>query len=148
MLQPIVSFQTDEQGEWTAELACGHSQHVRHDPPWQVRAWVAEEAGRAGKLGSELECKYCDMAMVPLDTQPYKRTATFTHEDVPAGLRADHRTKEGVWARIVVEHGKLEYVCARGTFVLRPGIIGVVEPASLHSVRPLGEVAFYVEFMR
>ena len=148
MLQRIVSFATDEQGDWTAQLACGHAQHVRHDPPWQLRAWVNEEAGRASKLGSELDCKYCDMAALPAHVRAYKRTATFTQDDIPAGLRADHQTKPGVWARIVVEDGKLEYQCTRGTFVLRPGVLGIVEPALGHHVRPIGDVRFYVEFFR
>jgi hypothetical protein len=39
---------------------CGHGQHVRHDPPWQVRQWVTTEAGRASFLGVELECVLCD----------------------------------------------------------------------------------------
>jgi len=38
--QPIVGYHLDDEGHWVAELACGHGQHVRHDPPWQVRPWV------------------------------------------------------------------------------------------------------------
>lgn len=60
MKQPIVGFLTDEEGHWVAELACGHGQHVRHDPPWQVREWVLTPEGRAGFLGVELECVRCD----------------------------------------------------------------------------------------
>src|SRR4051812_38643256 len=103
MLRSIVSFQTDGQGDWTAALSCGHRQHVRHDPPWQQRAWVTDEAGRASKLGSELDCPYCEMASLPEHVQVYKQTPTFTEDNVPSGLLADHRTKAGVWARIVVE---------------------------------------------
>jgi len=42
-----------------AELACGHTQHVRHDPPWQVRPWVLTESGRRARLGVELACTRC-----------------------------------------------------------------------------------------
>lgn len=56
----ITGFHLDEEGHWVAELACGHGQHVRHRPPWEVRAWVTTEAGREGKLGVALECKRCD----------------------------------------------------------------------------------------
>jgi hypothetical protein len=55
--QPIIGFHQDEEGRWVADLACGHTQHVRHDPPWQSRPWVVIEAGRASKIGSVLECK-------------------------------------------------------------------------------------------
>lgn len=30
--QPIVGFHQDEEGDWVASLACGHNQHVRHNP--------------------------------------------------------------------------------------------------------------------
>jgi hypothetical protein len=60
MQRPIVGFHQDEEGAWVADLACGHGQHVRHDPPWQSRPWVLEEQGRRDKLGAQLDCPYCD----------------------------------------------------------------------------------------
>lgn len=58
--QPIVGYHLDDEGHWVAELACGHGQHVRHDPPWQVRPWVTTPEGRAKFLGFELECLKCE----------------------------------------------------------------------------------------
>ncbi|HVZ71535.1 MAG TPA: DUF3565 domain-containing protein [Polyangia bacterium] len=55
----IVGFHRDDDGHWVAELACGHDQHVRHDPPWQHRAWVLTEASRNAKLGETLACVLC-----------------------------------------------------------------------------------------
>jgi tellurite resistance-related uncharacterized protein len=147
MQRAIIGFHQDDEGVWVADLACGHPQHVRHRPPWQNRAWVTDEAGRQAHLGSALECLYCDMASLPDGLATYKRTPSFSESTVPAGLLADHRTKPQVWARIIVEDGKLEYTCDRGTFVLRPGIDGVVEPERSHHVRPLGPVRFHVEFL-
>ncbi|MET0349673.1 MAG: DUF3565 domain-containing protein, partial [Rhizobacter sp.] len=40
MDQPITGFHQDDEQHWVAQLACGHNQHVRHDPPWQLRPWV------------------------------------------------------------------------------------------------------------
>ena len=60
MQQAIVGFHIDEENHWVAELACGHTQHVRHDPPWQNRPWVLTEQGRREKLGAMLECKKCE----------------------------------------------------------------------------------------
>ena len=42
-----------------ADLECGHAQHVRHDPPWQVREWVTTAEGREEFLGVKLECVLC-----------------------------------------------------------------------------------------
>ena len=55
----IVGYHQDQLGDWVAELECGHGQHVRHDPPWQVREWVTTEAGRAAHLGTTLGCVLC-----------------------------------------------------------------------------------------
>ena len=60
MRQAICVFQQDEERHWVAVLACGHTQHVRHAPPWQVREWVMTEAGRQAHIGMLLECKKCD----------------------------------------------------------------------------------------
>ena len=45
MPRRIAGFHRDGEGHWVAELECGHSQHVRHDPPWQNRPWVMTEQG-------------------------------------------------------------------------------------------------------
>jgi hypothetical protein len=56
----IIAFHQDEAGHWVADLDCGHTQHVRHDPPWMVRKWVLTPEGRAAHLGRELPCLACD----------------------------------------------------------------------------------------
>ena len=55
----IVGFRQDADSEWVAELECGHSQHVRHAPPWQTRPWVLTSEGRTGRLGTSLVCRAC-----------------------------------------------------------------------------------------
>jgi len=60
MNQQIVGFHQDEEGHWVADLACGHGQHVRHNPPLITRLWVTTPEGRGGHLGKELNCKRCD----------------------------------------------------------------------------------------
>ncbi|HEY4734055.1 MAG TPA: DUF3565 domain-containing protein [Gemmatimonadaceae bacterium] len=55
----IVGFHQDEELHWVADLECGHTQHVRHDPPWQVREWVTTHAGRASFVGQRLVCVKC-----------------------------------------------------------------------------------------
>jgi len=55
----IIGFHQDEFDDWVADLQCGHTQHVRHQPPWQERPWVVNEEGRADHLGQTLGCKKC-----------------------------------------------------------------------------------------
>lgn len=59
MKRRITGFHQDEEGHWVAELECGHSQHVRHEPPWTLRPWVLTEEGRRNFLGHELTCPDC-----------------------------------------------------------------------------------------
>ncbi len=60
MKQAIVGFHQDEEQHWVAELACGHNQHVRHQPPFFNRPWVLSAEGRQQKLGENLACLLCD----------------------------------------------------------------------------------------
>lgn len=60
MKQPIVGYHQDHERHWVAELACGHFQHVRHDPPLVERPWVLTEHGRVALLGTLLDCRKCD----------------------------------------------------------------------------------------
>lgn len=61
MKQKIVGFDKDEHDDWYAILKCGHTRHVRHNPPWFNRPWVEKKDERAGYIGSELNCKKCEI---------------------------------------------------------------------------------------
>lgn len=65
MKQAIVGFHQDVESHWVAQLACGHNQHVRHDPPWQNRPWVVTPEGRAAMLGTTLDCRKCELGLPP-----------------------------------------------------------------------------------
>ena len=67
--QPITGYHTDEEGHWVAWLACGHNQHVRHDPPLVRRNWVLNAQGRQSMLGHSLGCKKC-VEHAPADDRP------------------------------------------------------------------------------
>ncbi|MEQ6884588.1 DUF3565 domain-containing protein [Salicola sp. Rm-C-2C1-2] len=65
MQQPITGYHREEEGNWVAQLACGHNQHVRHEPPFTNRPWVVTPEGRQAWLGTELACKKCDLGAPP-----------------------------------------------------------------------------------
>jgi tellurite resistance-related uncharacterized protein len=142
----IVGFHQDDAGDWVAELACGHGQHMRHRPPWQLKPWVTTEEGRRGKLGASIDCPPCDAIRLPDDAREYKRTRDFTDLSLPEALRVEHRTKAGTWARIVVSEGQLEFHSRGRVHVLGAGDVGIVEPEVPHRVTPLGAVRLHVEF--
>ena len=91
------------------------------------------------------------MKAIPHDARAYKRTPTFTETTVPKGLTRRHATKKDVWGRIVVVEGRLLYRVLEPKLteeVLTPAQFGVIEPEAPHEVEPLGDVSFYVEFLR
>ena len=65
MNQPIVGYHLDEHSDWVADLACGHGQHVRHQPPFFSRPWVLTQEGRTCQIGQLLFCKRCHEPDVP-----------------------------------------------------------------------------------
>ncbi len=69
LAQAIVGYHSDKQGHWVAQLACGHNQHVRHDPPWMIRQWVTTITGRDAMIGYRLYCKKCEEG-APIDDRP------------------------------------------------------------------------------
>ena len=84
-------------------------------------------AGEPGGIQSE------PASALPGGLSAYKRTPEFTEHTVPKGLLHAHSTKAGVWGRICVTSGELEYRVvdpARRPRELRlsRGTDGIVEP--------------------
>ena len=91
------------------------------------------------------------MKSLPPDVVPYQRTPEFSEATVPAALRNCHNTKAGVWGRIFVLRGSLRYRILEPDpeeQVLSPEHPGVVEPEVPHQIEPIGEVRFFVQFLR
>ena len=151
MKRAIADFHVDVNGDWVADLDCGHGQHMRHRPPLVMRPWVATEAGRAAMLGSTLECVRCDRLEWPDGLTTYRRTPEFDAASVPDGLRAEHATKRGVWGRIHVVEGRLQYhvdAPIHRSLRVDPASSAVIVPEVRHRIEPDGAVRFFVEFAR
>ena len=72
----IIGFGRDADGHWVAELACGHRQHVRHEPPMQSRPWVLTADGRASRLDTSLPCMRCLATASTADADDARRGAS------------------------------------------------------------------------
>lgn len=81
----------------------------------------------------------------------YFESEEFTEATVPEKLMTEHATKPGVWARIVVLDGSLEYVvpgAPERSRRLETGDAGVIRPAEPHRVELPGMVRFKLELYR
>ena len=81
-------------------------------------------------------------------TTPYKSTPVFDETTLPAALRREHRTKDGVWGVIRVLEGELRLVLDDGGdgTILTPDRPGLVLPQQTHHVEPLGRMRMQVDF--
>ncbi|WP_300651889.1 DUF3565 domain-containing protein [Pseudomonas sp.] len=59
----LIDFGQDADGHWLAILSCGHTQHLRHQPPWQNRAWVLDAKQRTSRLDQPFACGWCMAAV-------------------------------------------------------------------------------------
>ncbi|BAU76429.1 Hypothetical protein ppKF707_0067 [Metapseudomonas furukawaii] len=50
-------------------LSCGHTQHLRHQPPWQSRPWVLDPERRAALLETPFPCGWCAQGLPPETTE-------------------------------------------------------------------------------
>src|ERR1019366_6119471 len=145
----ICAYHLDDQGDWVAELSCGHAQHVRHRPPFQLREWVLEPEGRTEHLGTSLNCPRCDNAEMPNDARLVRSSAQWDEHTMPAGLRRSHRLATRTWGRVVVRSGRLRFTAhsvPELDLVLGPGATQAILPDVPHEVEPLGQVSFSIDF--
>jgi hypothetical protein len=152
MQQAITGFHQDEEQYWVAELLCGHSQHVRHDPPWQNRPWVITEEGRKQKLGMTLNCRKCDMPKLPKPElcQLLNQSTTLNEKSIPPELLNPDQLPDNIWAEITLVYGELQLVLDIDSkpqgFLLDPEFSGVVPPHTTFHIKPRGSCNFSLRF--
>jgi tellurite methyltransferase len=147
----ILAFDQDPQGDWVAQLDCGHRRHIRHRPPLSSFPWIEHAEGRAEHVGKAIECGRCSTREWPEGFEQYKVTKDFDRETTPAGLLTDHQTKAGVWGRLEVLEGSLSlrFLAPLDEFVeLRAGDSAAIPPQLSHRVELSGPVRFRVQFHR
>ena len=86
---------------------------------------------------------------LPHDAVLVRTTAVFDEESVPAGLLRAHRIADGVWGRLVVYRGTLDFLFEdepNAPITLTAGERLVIPPAVPHRVVLTGSAAFAVEF--
>lgn len=91
------------------------------------------------------------MKGLPSNVFAYKRTPTYTDKTIPKGLLKSHTTRPGTWGKICIIKGKLFYtieVEPYESIELSPTKYGVVEPEVPHHIETIGEVEFFVEFLK
>ncbi len=150
MRRAMVDFVLDDEGDWIARLTCGHSQHVRHRPPFQERSWVLDAEGRRARLGTYLSCPLCDRAELPKGLRPLRRSPAWDNETAPSAIKMFHHLAEGTWGVITVEDGQMKYL-TNGEVVLNKFVDKkspqAIPPGLDHCVEFTGPVHFTIDYL-
>jgi tellurite methyltransferase len=148
-MRTITGFRQDDEGDWVAELACLHSQHMRHNPPMVSRPWVLDPAGRQARIGRAVSCPLCDRAELPAGLVLLRTAGPFDQDAIPAGLCRPHRTASGTWGVLRVLSGttgfRLDGAPPRD-LMLAAGQAQPIPPGVEHQVEPAGPVRLVLEF--
>ena len=81
----------------------------------------------------------------------YSQTPVFTAQNVPEKLTSVHNTKAGLWGKLVVITGGVDYFIpsqSESPAHLQKGDIGIIEPGVDHYVRLSDDASFKVEFYK
>lgn len=145
----IVDYVLDGDGDWIAHLSCGHSQHVRHRPPFQERAWVLEEESRRARLETYLLCPLCDRGELPERMCLVRNSPVWDNETAPSAIRNFHHLAEGTWGVITVGEGQMRFI-TNGEVVMNV-LVDTSSPRAIppgldHSVEFTGPVRFSIGY--
>ena len=90
------------------------------------------------------------MKELPADVNAYQKSRVYTDRTTPGMMKNDHRTRAGVWGKIVVEKGEVVYEIPEDgeTHTLTPDQPGVIEPLKFHRIDPQPGAKFYLELHR
>jgi len=88
---------------------------------------------------------------LPSASVPYRTIGPFDELTLPAGLRAQHRLKDGTWGLLTLSEGSLRFVWddeQGGADELTAPAASVVPPQVLHHVEGDGPFALTIAFYR
>ncbi|MBM3657941.1 MAG: DUF3565 domain-containing protein [Actinobacteria bacterium] len=149
MIREIVGFRQDEAGDWIADLACLHRQHIRHQPPFSERPWVLDPAARAARIGTGWDCPLCDRAELPEGLHLVRTAGPFDDVTLPPGLRATHHVAAARWGRLRLLDGAVGFSMDTDPPIVRHMVAGdeqPIPPEVPHRLTVDGPVRLVVEF--
>lgn len=90
------------------------------------------------------------MTALPGTVEKYSQSRAFTETTTPANLQKLHATRPGVWGKLVMESGLMdfEWEAEATRLSLETGDTVVIPPETPHRVILRGPVSFLVEFYR
>ena len=87
---------------------------------------------------------------IPENFKVYKKTPLYDQDSIPNELSMMHETGDGIWEKLIVVFGSVDYVdCETGKVTKASPVRSVsVEPHHMHSLHVTGPVELYVEYYK
>ncbi len=107
-------------------------------------------AGRADRVGTELDCPLCDRAELPGDLEVTRTAGPFDQDAIPPALRKDHFVGEGRWGCLRVVEGSVGFVMATEPPIERRLTAGdhqAIPPGVAHHLVVEGPAVVAVDFL-
>lgn len=86
---------------------------------------------------------------MPTDLRLVRTTPEFDETSIPTGLRGSHKIAAGVWGRVVVRSGSIDFVFdddPRTSRALAAGETQPIPPERVHHLQVSGPVTLVIEF--
>ncbi|MEO5723683.1 MAG: DUF3565 domain-containing protein [Ilumatobacteraceae bacterium] len=149
MNRSITGYHLDDDGDWVAELDCLHNQHVRHNPPFQLREWTQTPEGRAAHVGDQLDCPWCDLAELPEGLRLARTAGPWNESTVPGALRRAHLVAQSTWGNLTVIAGEVRITLETAPPIdvtVAAGQAQPIPPGVPHHLTIVDPVTLAVEF--
>lgn len=107
-------------------------------------------AGRAARIGSEIECPLCDRAEMPQGLRTVRTAGPFDAGTLPNGLRKIHHVAEGTWGLLRAIEGSVGFSMATEPPIavrLNAGDTQPIPPRVAHRLTVDGPVVLTVDFL-
>ena len=90
------------------------------------------------------------MKQLPENVKAYNKSQTYTYNSTPGMMKNNHRTRAGVWAKIIVQKGEVLYHIEGDdeVYTLSSEVAGIIEPTIFHKIDPQQGPRFAIEFYR
>ena len=124
---------------------------IRTQP--EARAWLQLECGHhaprtdpTATATATVDCRDCDLRLIPTVATPTRQTPIWTAGTVPAALLSTHHTS--VWAELVVVSGSVTFFDEDPAWEATASAdeTTVIVPGRPHHIVPADDAEFFVQF--
>lgn len=149
-MRTVIGLRKGADGNTVAELSCLHDREVRGRPAGGTAGTGREPVGQRVDLGFDLDCPACERSELPSGLTLARTAGPFDEQQVPAGLRREHKVAEHSWGLLRVTDGSVGFSMDTDPALRRRLAAGdsqPIPPGVVHRLEVDGPVTLAVDFL-